>query len=101
MTGRDLLKELMAERRVTNAQLAERVGIPQTTMWARLNSSAEGDMQLCTFCEMVNALDYELVIRPKGKEYVGGSERVVFVRMAQTAKKRGRPRKHAADRDAE
>lgn len=95
MTGKDIIKEIMDERGITNAQLAEHLGVTQATMWARLNTKAEKDMQLYTFYEMINAMDYEIVLRPKNERYVGGEERVAEIDALVTAKpkKRGRPRK--------
>lgn len=65
MTGKDIVKEIMAEEDVTNAQLANRIGVTQATMWARLNNQSAKDLQLSVFNEMLEALGYELVVRKK------------------------------------
>lgn len=93
MTGKDIIKDLMEERGTTNVQLAEKLGITSATIWARLNNESDRDMQLYTFYEMVRALDYDIVIRPRKEKYVDGEERVVELHALSDIRKKGRPRK--------
>lgn len=96
MTGKELIKELMEEREVTNAQLAKRLGVTQATLWARLNYKNVKDISLAFFSEMVEALGYEMVLREK-KSAAEIAERVVHVDDGGIEDKRGRPRKDAEE----
>lgn len=93
MTGKDIIKEIMDKEEVTNAQLANRLGVTQAVVWARLNNKSAKDMQLAVFDEMLNALGYELVIR---KKTVNEEPEEIAVKIDSTADstyKKGRPRK--------
>lgn len=91
MTGKDIIKRIMEEESVTNVQLAERTGVTQATMWARLNTQSAKDMQLSVFSEILGALGYEMVIRKKGDESNGAA---VEIDAATKPEGRGRPRVH-------
>ena len=93
MTGREFVRELMGERDVTIAQLARTLGITQQTLWARVSNKASQDLNLPVFFETVQALDYEIVVRPKHEKYVGGEEHVLNIEKASNANGRGRPKK--------
>ena len=68
MTGKDIIKKLMEAENVTNVQLANRIGVTQATMWARLNNQNAKDLPLSVFDEMLSALGYEMVIRKKNDD---------------------------------
>lgn len=70
MNGREMIKALMEEKGITNATLAHRLGITQATMWERLNNKKTRDIPLSTFCDMIQALDCDLLVVPANK---GGS----------------------------
>lgn len=95
MTGKDIIKELMEKQNVTNVQLANRLGLTQATMWARLNNQSIRDLQLSAFDEMLNALGYEIVIRKKQVQNRQDEQEEMPVRIDEPIKPegRGRPRK--------
>lgn len=77
MTGKEIVLQIMEDRGVTQAQLGKRLGLNRGAVWARLNTDVTKDMMLTIFNEMANALDYEVVLRPKNERYVGGKEYVL------------------------
>ena len=94
MTGKDIIKQLMEREDVTNVQLANRIGLTQAALWARLNNQSAKDMSLSVFNEMLDALGYEMVIR---KQEVNNDDRVeMLVDLDEPTKPegRGRPRIH-------
>lgn len=92
MTGKEIIKKLMEEKDVTNAQLAKRLGVTQATMWARLNYKNVKDVSLGVFFETIEALGYEIVIREKRET---GEPREMSVKIDEPAveERRGRPKK--------
>lgn len=92
MTGKELIKKIMEEEQVTNAQLANRIGVTQATMWARLNYQNAKDVSLSVFTETLTALGYEVIVR---KRNVPAEQREIVVDIEETEKpeRRGRPRK--------
>ena len=64
MNGREMIKSLMDDKNISNATLANRLGITQATIWERLNNKKTRDIPLSTFCDMIQALDYELLVVP-------------------------------------
>lgn len=64
MNGREMIKAIMEEKGVTNAVLSYRMGITQATIWERLNNKKTRDIPLSTFCDMLRALDCELLVVP-------------------------------------
>lgn len=67
MNGREMIKEIMNEKGITNATLAHRLGISQATIWERLNNKKTRDIPLSTFCDMICALDCDLLVVPANK----------------------------------
>ena len=62
MKMQEAIKEILKEKRVTQQKLASELGYKgQSGVAMRLKS----DMQISTAFEMLNALDYEIVIQPK------------------------------------
>jgi len=90
MTGRDIIKKLMEDETVTNAQLAKRLDVTQATLWARLNNQNVKDMPLTVFNDMLNALGYDIVIRKRAVD--GGKEIVAEIDEPTKEETRGRPR---------
>ena len=90
MTGKEIIKMLMEEETVTNAQLAKKLGITQATMWARLNNQSAKDLPLTVFTEMLNALGYDMVIR-KGKTE-NAKDIIAQIDAPTKAETRGRPK---------
>jgi len=96
MTGKDIIKKLMEEENVTNVVLAERIGVTQATMWARLNNTNAKDLPLAVFGEMLSALGYEMVVRRKDDD--GGDRNAQVVVLDEATKPEGRGRPKTADR---
>ena len=94
MTGKDIIKQLMEREDVTNVQLANRIGLTQATLWARLNNQSAKDMQLSVFNEMLDALGYEMVIRKQAVDNDNRAEMVVDLDEPTKPEGRGRPRIH-------
>ena len=94
MTGKDIIKDLMEKQDVTNAQLANRLGLTQATMWARLNNQSAKDLQLSVFYEMLDALGYEIVIR---KKQVQEEQEEMTISIDEPVKPEGRGRPRKAD----
>ncbi|MCQ2457343.1 MAG: hypothetical protein MJ142_01270 [Clostridia bacterium] len=77
-------------------QLANKLGVTQATMWARLNNKSDRDIQLSVFYEMVDALGYDLVLRKKTdgteEQFAEVEEYYVEIDIPTNPKRRGRPR---------
>lgn len=65
MKGREIVKEIMKEQGVTNAQMADKLNISQAALWDRINSSKVKDIPVSTLSEMLRALDYKIQIVPR------------------------------------
>lgn len=65
MKGREIVKEIMKEQGVTNAQMADKLNITQAALWDRINSNKVKDIPLSTLSEMLRALDYKIQIVPR------------------------------------
>lgn len=65
MKGREIVKEIMKEQGVTNAQMADKLNITQAALWDRINSNKVKDIPLSTLGEMLRALDYKIQIVPR------------------------------------
>ena len=96
MTGKDIIKKLMEAENVTNVQLANRIGVTQATMWARLNNQNAKDLPLSVFDEMLSALGYEMVIRKKNDD--GFEMNEMAVQFDEPTKPEGRGRPKITDR---
>lgn len=84
MNGREMIKALMEEKGITNATLAHRLGISQATIWERLNNRKTRDIPLSTFCDMIQALDCDLLVVPANKG--GNISGAMKVTVDETAK---------------
>lgn len=67
MNAKQIVKAIMEEKGVTNAALANRLGITSAALWDRLNNKKNKDLSVSTLCDMLQALDYDVVITPLGK----------------------------------
>ena len=66
MEARDVLKAIMVQKQITNAELAKKLDITQATLWDRLNNrKGRKDIPVSLLSEMLMALDYEIQILPK------------------------------------
>ena len=65
MTAKELVKTLMVEKDVSNAEMANAVGITQAALWDRLNPKKTNNMTIGKLNDMLSKLGYELVVREK------------------------------------
>lgn len=65
MTAKELVKTLMVEKDVSNAEMANALGITQAALWDRLNPKKTSNMTIGKLNDMLSKLGYELVVREK------------------------------------
>lgn len=65
MTAKELVKTLMIEKDVSNAEMANALGITQAALWDRLNPKKTNNMTIGKLNDMLSKLGYELVVREK------------------------------------
>lgn len=65
MTAKELVKTLMIEKDVSNAEMANALGITQAALWDRLNPKKTNNMTIGKLNDMLSKLGYELVVRGK------------------------------------
>jgi len=65
MKARDIVKEVMEVKSVTNATMADRLSITQAALWDRLNTKKTKDIPVSTLNEMLKVLDYKVLIVPR------------------------------------
>lgn len=66
MEARNIIKQIMSNKKVTNAELARTLGVTQATIWDRLNNKkGRRDIPVSLLNEMLSALDCQIVITPK------------------------------------
>lgn len=65
MTTKELVKTLMVEKDVSNAEMANALGITQAALWDRLNPKKTNNMTIGKLNDMLSKLGYELVVREK------------------------------------
>ena len=68
MSGREIIKQIMEEQGVTNAELAARLNISQAALWDRLNNKKVKDIPLSLLTEMLRMLDYTVQIAPRKQD---------------------------------
>ena len=66
MNEKEIVRTIMSEKGITNAQMANALGITQATLWDRLNGK-KPNLSIAKLNEMLRYLDYDLVIMPRGK----------------------------------
>ena len=70
MEARELIKEIMKNKEVTNAELARRLNVTQATVWDRLNNKkGRRDIPLSLLTEMLSVLDCQVIVRDGENEY--------------------------------
>lgn len=67
MTAKEIVKELMSNKGVTNAEMASALNITQATLWDRLNPKKTDNMTVKKLNSMLRILGYEVVIVPRTK----------------------------------
>lgn len=65
MTAKELIKNLMTEKKVTNADMARALGISQAALWDRLNPKKTNNMTIVNLSKMLQQLDYEIIVKEK------------------------------------
>lgn len=68
MTSKEIVKAIMGEKNVSNAELAHQVGIKPTAMWDRLNNTNSKDLNVALLSEMLRVLGYKIQIVPYNKK---------------------------------
>lgn len=79
MNGREIISDIMEQTGVSKAEMAKRLGITPATMWARLNSQNKKDIPLTTFCDMLDKLGFDVVVKQREVPVVKPIEHVVTV----------------------
>lgn len=64
MTGKEIVKEIMAYRKWSQAKLADEIGKSQTNVTGYLNRG-KNEMRLDVFTEMVEAMGFEVIVKDK------------------------------------
>lgn len=64
MTSKELIKTLMTEKNVTNAEMAKTLGITQAALWDRLNPKKSDNTTVTKLNAMLNALGYKIQVVP-------------------------------------
>ena len=76
MRAREIVKVIMDTFGITNAAMASRLKISQAALWDRLNNKKVKDIPVSTLSEMLRALDYKVVIVPRGSRVPEGGYEV-------------------------
>lgn len=69
MNGREIIKNIMNLKGVTNTMLANRLGITQAALWDRIDTQPRKgkprkDIPVSLLSEMVQVMDYKIMIVP-------------------------------------
>lgn len=72
MTGKEIVKKIMEEQSVGNAELAHKLSVKPTAMWDRLNNSKTKDINVSLLSSMVRVLGYKIQIVPNNKKLPDG-----------------------------
>lgn len=76
MTGKEIVRAIMEEQNVSNAELAHKVSIKPTAMWDRLNNTNSKDLNVALLGDMLRALGYKIQIVPYNKQTPDGGYEV-------------------------
>ena len=76
MTGKEIVKAIMEQQEISNAELAHKVGIKPTAMWDRLNNTNSKDLNVALLGDMLRVLGYKIQIVPYGKQTPDGGYEV-------------------------
>ena len=76
MTGKEIVKAIMEQQEVSNAEMAHKVGIKPTAMWDRLNNTSSKDLNVSLLNDMLRALGYKIQIVPFNKQTPDGGYEV-------------------------
>lgn len=66
MEAREILKDIMNEHEIQNAELARRLDVTPATIWDRLNNKkGRKDIPVSLLRAMLSAMGYKIVIVPE------------------------------------
>ena len=68
MTGKEIVKKIMEEQEVSNAELAHKLSVKPTAMWDRLNNTKAKDLNVSLLSSMVRTLGYKIQIVPTNRQ---------------------------------
>lgn len=73
MNGREIVKAIMSETGMTNAELADMLNISQAALWDRLNNKrVKSDLGITLLCNMLRLMKYKVVIVPRNTKVPNG-----------------------------
>lgn len=64
MTSKELIKTLMTEHDITNAEMAKTLGITQAAFWDRLNPKKSDNTTVTKLNDMLAIMGYKIVVVP-------------------------------------
>lgn len=64
MTSKELIKTLMTEHDITNAEMAKTLGITQAALWDRLNTKKSDNTTVKKLGDMLNVMGYKIIVVP-------------------------------------
>jgi predicted XRE-type DNA-binding protein len=64
MTAKELIKHLMTQKNVSNAEMANSLEISQAALWDRLNPKKTNNMTVSVMNKMLGILGYKIAIIP-------------------------------------
>lgn len=67
MTSKEIVKDIMNKKEITNAQMASALNVTQAALWARLDPTKSDNTTVKKLNAMLRILGYELVIVPRTK----------------------------------
>ncbi len=67
MTSKEVIKQLMTDKNMTNASMASAIGITQAALWDRLNPKKTDNMTVKKLNSMLRILGYEIAVVPRTK----------------------------------
>lgn len=76
MRGREVLKAVMEHQDITNAILAKRLNITSAAVWERLNNKNVKDIPVSLLSEMLQALNYKIIVVPEDTELPEGGYQI-------------------------
>ena len=67
MNEKDIIKEIMEEKKLSIADLANMLGLSYAALWDRLKHKDNKSLTVKTLNEILNQLNYEIVLMPRAK----------------------------------
>lgn len=76
MRGREILKEVMQSKSLSNADLAKRLKVSNATIWERLNNKNVKDIPVSLLTAMLRVMDYKVIVVPSDTRLPDGGYEV-------------------------